>query len=82
MKHLFKISLVVILLCGTAIYLPSCTKEATPPVMTTRIVSNITQITAVTGGTVTNDGGVEVTVTGVCCSTSTNPTISVNKTTN
>jgi hypothetical protein len=80
MKRLLKISVIVILLIGTAIYLPSCKKEATPPVVTTAIVSNITQTTALAGGTVTDDGGAEVTVMGFCWSTSPNPTTSSNTT--
>jgi hypothetical protein len=51
LKRLFKISTIVILLFGTAIYLPSCKKEATLPNVTTIPVSNITQTTAATGGT-------------------------------
>jgi len=80
MKPLFKISVIVILLIGTAIYLPSCMKEATPPVVVTTIVSDITKTTASTGGTVTSDGGSEIIVFGVCWSTSPNPTVSSNKT--
>lgn len=82
MKPLFKISVIVILLSGTAIYLPSCKKEATPPIVITTIVSNITQTTVLTGGTVTDDGGAKVTEIGVCWSTSPNPTTSSNKTSN
>jgi hypothetical protein len=79
MKRLVKNSVIVILLFGTAIYLPSCMKEATLPVVTTTIVSNITQTTALTGITITNNGGAEVTEMGVCWSTSPNPTTSSNK---
>jgi len=42
----------------------------------------ITQTTAVAGGTITSDGGVEVTARGVCWSTHTVPTISDSKTSN
>ncbi len=80
MKSLFKNSVIVILLFGTAIYLPSCKKEeATLPVVTTTTVSNITQTTALAGGAVTDDGGADVTGFGVCWSTTPNPTISTNK---
>ncbi len=82
MKPLFKISVIVILLSGTAIYLPSCKNEATPPIVITTIVSDITKTTASTGGTVTSDGGSEIIVFGVCWSTSPNPTTSSNKTSN
>src|SRR5665647_1654738 len=74
MKRLFKNSVIVILLSGTAIYLPSCKKEATQPVVTTTSVSIITQTSALAGVTLTDDGGAEVTAMGVCWSTSPNPT--------
>jgi hypothetical protein len=79
MKHLFKNSVIVILLFGTAIYLPSCKKEATLPVVTTTYVSDITQTTASTGGKVIDNGGAEVFDIGVCWSTTPNPTTSSNK---
>jgi N-acetylneuraminic acid mutarotase len=82
MKRLFKNSVIVILLFGTAIYFPSCKKEATLPVVITTNVSEITQTTALTGGTVTDDGGAGVTDFGICWSTTPNPTISSTKTSN
>ncbi|MCU0460011.1 MAG: hypothetical protein MUE37_13085, partial [Bacteroidales bacterium] len=57
----------------------SCSKP-TPPSLTTTAVSSITYTTASTGGTVTGDGGAEVTARGVCWNTSSNPTISNSKT--
>ncbi len=50
------------------------------PVVTTNEVTNITQTTATCGGNVTSDGNAEVTARGVCWSTSQNPTINDNKT--
>ena len=50
------------------------------PTVTTTNVSNITQTTATSGGNVTSDGGANVTARGVCWSTSQNPTINDNKT--
>ena len=79
MKHLIKISVIVILLSGTAIYLPSCKKEVTLPNVTTIPVTDITQTSALAGVTLTDDGGAEVTAMGFCWSTSPNPTISSNK---
>jgi uncharacterized protein (TIGR02145 family) len=52
------------------------------PVLTTTSVSGITQTTAVSGGNITTDGGSPVTERGVCWATTTNPTISNNKTSN
>ena len=79
MNRLFKNSVIVILLSGTAIYLPSCKKEATLPVVTTTTVSNVTQTSALAGGAVTDNGGADVTEFGVCWSTTPNPTIGGNK---
>jgi len=82
MKPLIKISIIVILLFGTTIYLPSCKKEATPPVVKTTTISDITKTTASITGNVTDDGGTEIIETGICWSTSLNPTVSSNKTSN
>jgi uncharacterized protein (TIGR02145 family) len=59
----------------------SFTTSPVLPVLTTTAVSNITQTTAQSGGTITSDGGAEVTVRGVCWSTNPMPTIADNKTT-
>ena len=45
------------------------------PVVTTTDVSNITATTAVSGGTVTSDGGRGITAEGACWSTSANPVV-------
>lgn len=50
------------------------------PVLTTTTVSNITQTAASSGGKITSDGGETVMVSGVCWSTSPNPTIGDSKT--
>lgn len=50
------------------------------PTVTTNDVTSITFNSAVCGGEVTNDGGAEVTSRGICWSTSQNPTISNNHT--
>jgi hypothetical protein len=49
--------------------------------VTTTAVSNITQTTAASGGNITSDCGASVTARGVCWSTSANPTITDNITT-
>lgn len=54
--------------------------SATIPTVTTSSISGITQISALGGGEVTNNGGAEVTARGVCWSTSQNPTIADNHT--
>lgn len=80
MNRLFKESVIVILLFGTTIYLPSCKKEATPPEVKATKVSDITKTSASVEGTVTDDGGTEIMDFGICWSTSLNPTTSSNKT--
>lgn len=52
------------------------------PTVTTTSISNITNNSAESGGNVTSSGGASVTARGVCWSTTTNPTISNNKTSN
>jgi uncharacterized protein (TIGR02145 family) len=55
-------------------------QQATPSV-TSGDVTNITTTTASCSGNVTSDGGSSVTVSGVCWSTSENPTVANSKTT-
>jgi len=52
------------------------------PIVSTAAISNITATTASGGGNVTSDGGASVTSRGICWSTSPNPTIASNYTTN
>jgi len=58
------------------------TNQYSVPTITTTSVSGITQTTAVSGGNITNGGGVEVTARGVCWSTHTVPTVADSKTSN
>ena len=51
------------------------------PSVTTLSVSNETATTAISGGIITSDGGASITARGVCWSTSQNPTVSSNHTT-
>ena len=48
------------------------------PTLTTSAVSSITQTTSSSGGNISSDGGTNITARGVCWSTSSNPTISLN----
>jgi len=57
-------------------------QSTTTPTVITNAVSNITQTSATCGGHVTSDGNATVTARGVCCSTSSNPTINNSHTTN
>lgn len=55
--------------------------SATAPVVSTAALNNITQTSAQSGGVVQSDGGSPVTARGVVWSTTANPTIANNKTT-
>lgn len=47
------------------------------PTLSTVAFSNVTESTAISGGSITNDGGLPVTNRGVCWNTSPNPTITL-----
>ncbi len=68
--YLFAIGLVLISIV-------SCKTEIEPmlPILSTETISSITQNTAVCGGNITSDNGLEVTTRGVCWSLKPNPTI-------
>ena len=51
------------------------------PTITTTAATSITTTSALTGGNISSDGGAAVTAKGVCWSTTANPTITSNKTT-
>ena len=59
----------------------SLTTFTLPTVLTNSIIS-ITGLTAISGGNITSDGGTVVTQRGICWSTSPNPTITNNTTSN
>ena len=56
----------------------SFTSSAVMPSLTTIPLSSISGTTAVSGGNITTDGGAAITARGVCWSTSQNPTIAGN----
>jgi ligand-binding sensor domain-containing protein len=51
------------------------------PTVSTNTITNVASASATSGGNVTSNGGLNVTVKGVCWSTSTNPTIAGSHTT-
>jgi len=51
------------------------------PTITTSVVTSITNTTAISGGNISSDGGTAITDRGVCWSTSANPVITDNHTT-
>ncbi|MBU6219730.1 MAG: hypothetical protein KGQ50_03685 [Bacteroidetes bacterium] len=50
--------------------------------LTTNVATTVTNITAISGGNITSDGGTPVTARGVCWSTSPNPTLANDSTRN
>jgi hypothetical protein len=56
------------------------TLEDALPTVTTTTISEITKTTAISGGNVTNDGGLPIAARGVCWGLTQNPTINDNKT--
>ena len=62
-------------------YSVRCLRDDRRPTVITTTVSDITGNTATCGGNVTDDGGTMVTVRGVCWSTSQNPTLADQHTT-
>ncbi len=74
-KHSYSVYIFLLL------FLLSCEEKPKPPVITTNIVTEITTISAVSGGNITDDGGAPIISKGVCWNTSENPTIDINKTT-
>ena len=60
---------------GPQVYFTTSDCPATLATVTTMAVSNVTESTAQSGGSVSDDGGATVTAKGVCYSTSPNPTI-------
>ncbi len=81
MKSILKASGLILLILSFFL-ICSCKKKTAPPVITTTEVTEITDITAVSGGNITDDGGASITARGVCWSISQNPTIADNKTEN
>ena len=75
MKVLLRISAIILLI----FLIHSCKKDnPNPPILTTTAVSNITEISAQSGGNVTNDGKAEVITRGVVWGKDQDPTIETN----
>jgi len=76
-RRLPGILLFVSFLSGT-LFLNSCKKDPTLPVLTTEEAREITITTATISGKVTSDGGAEVTARGICWGTSHEPALEDN----
>jgi uncharacterized protein (TIGR02145 family) len=66
---------------GTEVSFTTTAPVVALPTISTTTVTSISQTSAISGGIITLDGGTSVTARGVCWSTSANPTIADNKTT-
>lgn len=81
---IFKKILLCTIITSLALFVFNCQNNNTDPVipkLTTADATDITQITATGGGTITDDGGSAITARGICWATSTSPTIAGSKTT-
>jgi uncharacterized protein (TIGR02145 family) len=77
MKKFFGITGAILII----IMVVSCEEKSKLPALTTTDVTEISYTTAISGGVLTDDGGSPIISTGVCWSTTANPTISNNKST-
>jgi hypothetical protein len=85
MKNLQRYLVTLVILTGELIFLSGCQekiKKDKVPVLYTTEVRDISNSTATCGGTISNDGGSEVTERGVCISTQSFPTTADNVTIN
>ncbi len=76
------ISLVVVISIIAVMTMFQGCKKATVPELTTAAVTSIGLNTAISGGTITKDGGEDILEKGVCWGTAISPTIANSKTTN
>jgi hypothetical protein len=80
MKSVFKICVLILLFLSVSL-LNSCKKDkASPPVVSTTSISEITYTTATSGGNVTDEGSSAVLTMGICWSTTPDPNTGNNKT--
>jgi uncharacterized protein (TIGR02145 family) len=77
MKRFIEFTFLSICITGLLI---SCKEKPSLPVLSTLPVSEVTQTTAMSGGIVTDGGGSDIILRGICWSTNKNPDISSNKT--
>jgi hypothetical protein len=79
MKNLIKLTILGFLILSTILH--SCKKEKEEvPIVTTSAVTNIKDITATSGGIITDEGSGAIIERGVCWSTENTPTLEDNKT--
>ena len=83
MKSVLRICLNLgLIFCILSLLTACCANDPDPPTVKTISITNITKISAETGGDVVSDGGSEVKARGVCWSITENPTIENDSTVN
>jgi uncharacterized protein (TIGR02145 family) len=75
-KFGFYAVILITMFIGGVVFLTGCKEDPVVPTLSTVVVSNITRNTASTGGSITENGGAEVTSRGVCYGTASLPEIS------
>jgi uncharacterized protein (TIGR02145 family) len=78
MKNVFKVSGVILFVLSIQ-FIHSCKKKEVPT-LTTSAITSITGISAISGGTITDEGSGTIITRGVCWSTNITPTIADSKT--
>ena len=73
-------SIIYFALIFMTIFIISCEKKATIPVLTTNEVTQITTLSAISGGVITNDGGATIISKGICWGILDDPTTEDNST--
>ena len=81
MKAKLQFQLISLTLFAALLTVASCKKDVitTIPELTTAELTNISDTSATTGGSITNAGGLTITEKGICYSTAENPTIADTK---
>jgi uncharacterized protein (TIGR02145 family) len=69
-------AILIIILIWEITFFSGCKEDPVMPVLSTTAVSEISVGTAITGGSITADGGAEVTARGVCWGTARQPDVS------
>lgn len=80
MKRKMMIMMAAVIAVGISLTLTQSCKKDKVPVLTTVAVTGITATSAISGGTITDDRGAAVIASGVCWSTSADPTVDNSKT--
>jgi uncharacterized protein (TIGR02145 family) len=81
----YLMGIIALLIMISSVFFINCSSEETVvpagqlPVLTTKVVCDISQISVTSGGNITSKGASSVTARGVCWGTTANPTLNNNK---